>query len=146
MEPLPSARPPAEFAVVDTWVLDSASELRTLRAGLYRAITGRDATPGRGFTEVPERMVLVASELATNALEHGRPPTTVLLRRFDDELILEVTDHDPDSVPVLAEPRRPGRGGHGLRLTQQLADGIAWYRDVDTKHIWARFPADGACT
>lgn len=146
MEPLPSARPPAEFAVVARWVLDSPSELRALRAGLYQAITGREATPGRGFTEVPERMVLAASELATNALDHGRPPTTVFLRRHADELILEVTDHDPDSVPVLAEPRAPGEGGHGLRLTQQLAERVAWYRDAETKHIWARFPVDGACT
>lgn len=142
MEPLPSARPPEDFVVAGTWVLDSPSELRRLRAALYEAVTGHATPPGRGLAEVPERMVLVASELATNALEHGRPPTTVVLRRRGDEIVLEVTDHDPDTVPMLAEPRRPGRGGHGLRLSQRLSDGLAWYRGEGTKHIWARFPAD----
>lgn len=32
---------------------------------------------------VPERVAVVATELATNALRYGRPPTRVYLRRTE---------------------------------------------------------------
>lgn len=144
MKPLPTNRPPDGYVTVATWVLDSAAELRRLRGSLYEAITGRSAPPGGGLGSVPEQMVLVASELATNALEHGRPPTTVSLLRDGDDLLLEVADHDPETEPYIADEREPGQGGHGLRLSWKLAQDLAWYVDDGSKRIWARFPASSA--
>ncbi len=56
------------------WVLDTATQLRELRSGLFKALTGHLPTRGEALADIPERMALVATELATNAIKHGRPP------------------------------------------------------------------------
>lgn len=38
-------------------------------------------------------MILLASELASNALEHGRPPTIVTLGHDGTCYLLDVADH-----------------------------------------------------
>lgn len=144
MQPLPSSQPPSGFTRVGEWALDTPAGLSGLRAGLFRALTGRAVSGSSGLGSVPDRMVLVASELATNALKHGRPPTTVVLFRDGEECLLVVSDHDPDTVPVLAEPREPGEGGHGLRLAHKLSLEVGWFVAGDRKHIWATFPVAGA--
>lgn|GEM_PF-1463324 len=62
------------------------------------------------------RLVLIATELATNALVHGLPPTIVTLSRAEDEWLLDVADDDPGSEPVYAGARTTGAGGLGLHL------------------------------
>jgi serine/threonine-protein kinase RsbW len=86
------------------------------------------------------KMVLVATELATNALRHGLPPTVVRLFRVGDEFIIDVADHDPTILPEYADARPPGAGGLGLRLAREFALDIGWFVDDETKHVWARFP------
>jgi anti-sigma regulatory factor (Ser/Thr protein kinase) len=129
--------PPDAFAVVRHWVLDSTSELRTLRAEVAAAIVGRgSATRLRG---VPGAVVLVASELATNALCHGLAPTVVTLCRAGQTYLLDVADQAVRVEPVLAERRLPGEGGFGLYLARRLALDVGWYADGETKHVWATF-------
>lgn len=136
-----TSRPPAEFVEVGTWVLDSTAELAGLRAGLHRAMSGGRRSSGTGLPDVPEKMVLVASELATNALRYGAPPTTVQLAHASDEYLLDVADRAPDSPPVVEADRPPGAGGLGLQLAQRLSLDVGWYATEDAKHVWATFPA-----
>ncbi|MBB2925513.1 two-component sensor histidine kinase [Cellulomonas cellasea] len=82
-------------------------------------------------------MVLVASELATNALRHGTPPTTVALHQCEDRFLLTVADHDPTTRPYLAGRRTPGAGGFGLQIATMLALDLGWYRTETTKVVWA---------
>jgi anti-sigma regulatory factor (Ser/Thr protein kinase) len=89
-------------------------------------------------------MQLVASELATNAFRHGRPPTLVRLLRQRDTYLLDVADHDLNSTPRIAGAREPGHGGFGLQIARRLAQDVAWYRSDVTKHVWAQFPAPAA--
>jgi serine/threonine-protein kinase RsbW len=132
-----SSRPPATFRVVRVWQLASIDELSMLRTSLHEELTGRPLAPDGALDEVPEKIVLVASELATNALRHGRPPTTVHLLTDGDEYIVDVVDQDTSSAPVVAAPRLPGDGGFGLVLAQRLALDVGWFVD-DGKHVWAR--------
>ena len=76
--------------------------------------TGRPMPDGAELDEIPEKVVLVATELATNALRHGLPPTIVRLGRHDRVFVLDVADHSPDVVPRYADDRPPGaaRVGH----------------------------------
>lgn len=135
------SRPPEEFVEVDTWVLDSTAELSALRAAVHRAITD-DEIPGEAtLPGVPEKMVLVASELATNALRHAAPPTVVQLAHARSEYLLDVADHDPGTPPVVVSDRPAGGGGLGLQLAQQLSVDVGWYTSGDAKHVWATFPA-----
>ncbi|KGM09716.1 ATP-binding protein [Cellulomonas bogoriensis] len=141
---LKSSRPPEEFTAVATWVLDTPGELTTLRASLYKALTGNALPPGGGLGRVPEKIVLVASELATNALRHGVPPTIVQLLSNGEEFLLDVADHDTTAAPHIAGVREPGAGGFGLYLAQTLSLDVGWYTSETTKHVWARFSTTGA--
>jgi serine/threonine-protein kinase RsbW len=139
---LPSTRPGTWGTPVQRWELNSAPELRDLRASMMTALTGSPG-PVSAMDDVPAKMVLVATELATNALRHGLPPTVVSLFRVDDEFIIDVADHDRTILPEYADARPPGAGGLGLRLAREFSLDIGWFVDDQTKHVWARFPATG---
>lgn len=122
------------------WRLETPAELSALRASLHEALTGHALTAGESLDEIPERVVLVATELATNALRHGLPPTTVRLLSYDDRFLLDVADHDLSSVPELSDTRPIDSGGRGLQLARAMSLEVGWYATTDAKHIWASFP------
>lgn len=93
------------------------------------------------LSSTPDKLVLIASELATNALRHGLPPTIVRLARSGDRFLLEVADHDVSTEPVYAGRRIPGAGGVGLHMARQLSLDVGWYRTDDVKTVWATFTA-----
>lgn len=141
---LVSSRPPDTFHPVRTWVVTSVRELSDLRAAVLEAVTpvGEAPTPAVfDLDSTAHRMVLVASELATNALRHGNPPTIVALMRDGATYLLDVADHDLSSVPRVAGDRPPGQGGFGLQIARRLALSVGWYATPTTKHVWARFAA-----
>ena len=125
-----------------SWTLDSFTELRSLRAALREAVVEEPAveSPEVDLDDVFDRMAVVATELATNALRHGLPPTVVRLLREDDHLILDVADHDLQAQPRLDVDRPLGAGGLGLQLTKTFAIDVGWYITDVTKHVWASFP------
>ena len=135
-----SSRPPTPNVEVQRWVLDSYAELRSLRSSLHQALTGEPLPDGRFLDAVPEKVAIVATELATNALMHTRPPTVVQLCRTDTSFILDVADEDPTILPEFAGARPRGAGGLGLQLARKLALDIGWYVHGDVKHVWAHFP------
>ncbi len=138
-EGLTSSTPHGRYEAVRRWTLSETFELRTVRQELREAIGLEGSTPRDVLGDVPERMILVASELAANALEHGRPPTIVTLGSDDTRYLLEVADHDPYSAPVLAGRRTPGAGGFGLQIAREVGQEVGWYTTGTTKHIWVTF-------
>jgi len=138
---LPRTCPPGHYRLVERWNLDSFAELTRMRAGLAPILRPNHGE-GVGLAQTPEKVVLVASELATNALEHGLPPTIVTLLADDTSWLLDVADHDRGSVPVYAGERIPGAGGLGLHLARTLALDVGWYVTEEHKHIWVTFPID----
>lgn len=138
MPSLPASVPHPAAVELCRWRLDSFRELRRLRADLRTAVARTaDRTPG----DLAERMAVVATELATNALRHGLPPTEVRLLRDHDRLIIDVADHDLTAAPVLDEDRPLGAGGLGLQLAREFAIDVGWYLSDLTKHVWAGFPS-----
>jgi hypothetical protein len=130
---------PPGFVEIGAWPLHGLGDLATLREGLHRMLTGGPLPADRALEATPERVVLVASELATNALRHGLPPTVVRLLSDGRELVVDVVDHSPE-VPVVAGRRSPGAGGFGLVLAQRAATAVGWFRaGTGEKHVWARF-------
>ena len=132
--------PPSSATELDVWVLTTTTELRALRAALAAAISSDPETAGRPLDDVPERMVLVATELATNAIRHANPPTEVRLSRTAEEFLLDVADHDLTTVPELTETNTLDPGGRGLMLAREFSREVGWYATGDAKHIWATFP------
>lgn len=134
------SRPPAGFEPHSSWTLSSADELSRLRAGLMEALSVTGSEDDQ-LPDTPSKLALLATELATNALKHGLPPTIVELARKGDQWLIDVADHDVDSVPVYAGVRVPGAGGLGLHLARLLSVEVGWYTGTGTKHVWAIFAA-----
>ena len=86
--------------------------------------------------EVVDTATLVASELATNALVHGRGRIELRLRLTRDRLVLESVD----SGHHMPRRRRAGdddEGGRGLHLVASLADRWGFRATDDGKVVWA---------
>lgn len=142
---LRTSPPPPDAKELRSWELTGSPQLRVLRADLVAAVREfapdlDDALDG-GLGDVPDRMILVATELATNALKHGLPPTTVRLLRTDAEFVLDVADRDLTQFPELADTRPINAGGRGLHLATVFSLEVGWYATAEAKHIWATFPA-----
>ncbi|BFU45456.1 ATP-binding protein [Krasilnikovia sp. MM14-A1004] len=133
---------PPDATELDLWILVTATQLREFRAHLIAALNGHTPAANSQLADIPERMVLVATELATNAIKHGLPPTIVRLLRTEREFVLDVADHDLTTVPELTEAGPIDTGGRGLHLARAFALDLGWYAADRTKHIWAAFPID----
>lgn len=136
-------RPPAIDEDIARWTLTAAPELFSLRAALQQAIVGRRPA-GADREDLAERLTLVTTELAGNALRHGRPPTVVLLQRADGHFIVQVLDSDGGSHPAVDDERPAGDGGLGLVLAERLSQDVGWYATGAGKRVWATFTAAGS--
>ncbi|MER5605396.1 ATP-binding protein [Micromonospora tulbaghiae] len=139
MGQLRTSPPPPQASELERWVLDSPEDLRGLRASLREALNRHGLVQGEDLDEVPHLVVLVATELASNALRHGRPPTIITLLATDDRFMLEVADHDVSTVPELTDISPTDSGGRGLFLAQSVSLDVGWYATEKTKNIWASF-------
>lgn len=138
MVDLRSAHPPV-VAELARWTLTDAVELQALRTSVRQVLQTQSVLAGPTLDDVAERMTIVVTELATNALRHAGPPSVVTMSRTRTALVLNVADDYPSAKPEIAVRRSAGAGGHGLRLTADLARDCGWYLDEDTKHVWALF-------
>jgi anti-sigma regulatory factor (Ser/Thr protein kinase) len=131
---------PVRFVEIGSWRLATLADLGDLRGHVHRTLTGAPLPPDRHLDAAPERIVLVASELATNALRHGRPPALVRLLSDGREFVVDVVDHSPERPPVIDPHRPPGAGGFGLQLARRAAREVGWFTTATgEKHVWARF-------
>jgi anti-sigma regulatory factor (Ser/Thr protein kinase) len=124
---LPDSGPDPLEATVPTLAVDDVRALRQLRQQLGAAVAG-SALPAWTTGE----FVFAVSEVATNAMRHGRPPVRVRAWVTSSRLLCTVTDSgggiDDPFVGYAAAHRDPARGGLGLWLARRLCD------DVDLRH------------
>ncbi|MFG2292399.1 ATP-binding protein [Streptomyces sp. NPDC048603] len=90
---------------------------------------------------VAEDVLLLVSEVVTNACLHGGGPSELVLHCAPDRLRIEVTDGNP-------EPPRPHRrgdpalpGGHGLVVLETLTRSWGSLPAGFGKTVWAEVPA-----
>lgn len=127
-------RPPPAIEV-GRWTLEVVTQLRELRGNLHRMLV--DNASG---AEVAAKVALVATELAGNALLHGRAPVEVRLLNGDGRWLIDVADSDLANAPTVAGPGQATAGGRGLRIARALSTGIGWYIAGQAKHVWAAVP------
>jgi len=131
---LPRGAPIARGAPIDRFVLplDPVAP----RQARDRLASGLAAHGVAG--DVADVAVLLASELVTNAVLHGRGEPIVEVRGGDHTLWVGV--HDPDSrLPQVQQIDSGALGGRGLHLVSALAD--AWGAEPipdDGKVVWFR--------
>jgi two-component sensor histidine kinase len=75
---------------------------------------------------------LMASELVTNALRHGRGAITIRITSGLDDVTVEVADEGHGDVAIAPAPG--ASGGWGLRLVDALAD--AWGAGHGSTRVW----------
>ncbi|MFF5971247.1 ATP-binding protein [Streptomyces sp. NPDC012769] len=95
-----------------------AAECRDLTQRALAAWFGRAGARGR---EPVEDVLLLVSEVVTNARTHGSAPYELCLEGRDRALWVQVSDSSPGR-PVPRAPHHAGRpSGHGLFLLQRLS-------------------------
>ncbi|HWC36689.1 MAG TPA: ATP-binding protein [Mycobacteriales bacterium] len=82
---------------------------------------------------------LLASELVTNAVTHGRGEVTVVMEYDGDGLAVTVSDDEP-AMPEVANATAAALGGRGLRLVELLSSdwGVKPDRRGRGKGVWFR--------
>lgn len=126
--------------VLRTWetvLTEHSTSVRTAR----RLI--RDQLSSWGWTGEPvDDLVLIASELVTNAVVHacqGYGEIRLHLQEFEGDCRLEVWDPRGDLPARSPRPHRFGEGGRGLELVRRLAvdSGVTGHGRAG-KRVWAR--------
>lgn len=96
----------------------------------------RDYLGDLGLDPVGSALELIASELVTNAVLHAEPgPIVLRLSSEGRQARIEVEDLGGRERPHVAKGRRPGGGGLGLRIVQELA--LTWGTTVAPSSVWA---------
>lgn len=89
-----------------------------------------------GDESTAEDVVLAASELLANAMEHGGGPVAMHVEGREGDVRVEVFDHRP----TLGVPRElPSDRGRGLAMVQTVAQDWGWVPLHDGKLVWATF-------
>ncbi|MFD8410451.1 ATP-binding protein [Streptomyces sp. NPDC059650] len=93
--------------------------------------------------EAVEDVLLMVSELVSNACVHAGGPSELVLRRTSDRLRVEVGDGSPEHPRrrTADDPALPG--GHGLLVVDRLARDWGWEPRPDGagKTVWAEVPS-----
>jgi serine/threonine-protein kinase RsbW len=125
-----------------SWDVESVAQLPELRAQARAASTASmgQAPVRHPLLPAPERLALVVTELATNALRHAARPVEVAIARSPDGWVVTVSDSRPDVVPQ-PRPYRPGTvGGRGLVVVAWVTSRMGYFADASRKHVWALVP------
>ncbi len=93
--------------------------------------------------ELVDTATLLASELATNALVHGRGRVELRLRLTRDRLVLEAVDAGTH-MPRRRRAREDDEGGRGLHLVATLADRWGSRATDEGKVVWAELDLAGS--
>lgn len=119
---------------------------RWARAQLHRTGTGTGRE--RPCTSCADTVVLLVSELVTNAVVHtGRPAVLHLSApgtACDGPVRLEVVD-DSSRPPRRRRAAGEDTGGRGLELIDVLADRWGWRREGAGKRVWCELDCASGC-
>jgi anti-sigma regulatory factor (Ser/Thr protein kinase) len=90
-----------------------------------------------GLDEVCDDVVLLVSEMVTNAVRYAEPPVRLELQADDREVVVAVRDGSPQP-PLAREADRDAESGRGMLLVDMLAADHGVRSDPPGKAVWAR--------
>jgi two-component sensor histidine kinase len=144
LEAPPSRLP--EVPVAGLPVFDVAIRAEPSRVGHARRITSAWLKQRCGMADVRTALLLlVVSELCTNAIQHGRTEAFGLRgwMRSDGQVRLEVQDGSPSAIPSPQHVDPMEEGGRGLLLVEVLVRGDlggSWGFNEDGTVAWCQVP------
>ncbi|WP_432548183.1 ATP-binding protein [Kineococcus sp. SYSU DK004] len=113
--------------------VDLPDDLSAARA--FRDVLRRGICPQHGAASL-DTALLLATELAVNAVRHGSPPVHATVTCCDDVLRLSVRDSDP-RLPEPREAAPEDVSGRGMALVAALSERWGVERhDGDGKTVW----------
>lgn len=86
-----------------------------------------------------EHIVLAASELVTNAVQHGEPPIDLEIDRRGSLVRVTVLNTDTGGTPRVAITAAEADHGRGLALVERLAQRWGWDRADGRMRVWVEF-------
>lgn len=97
------------------------------------------------LVDVPEEVrldvLLVCTELASNAYEHADGPRVVRIERREDLVRVEVDDGTPATLPNLGESRLSDLRGRGLVMVAHISRCWGTRGSAHGKTVWAEISA-----
>jgi anti-sigma regulatory factor (Ser/Thr protein kinase) len=90
----------------------------------------------QGFEGDPDVVLLLASELITNAVRHAATPFEITVDVNDGGVRVAVIDGDVDHPPLVRHPGPEETNGRGLLLVDQLAEVWGSSRLPRGKAVW----------
>ncbi|NHC15587.1 SpoIIE family protein phosphatase [Motilibacter deserti] len=125
---------PAAARVASMHVPSQGSAVVDARHFVAATLTGWDV-PGDRQDDV----ILLVSELVTNAIVHGRPPVELRIRHAGDSVVLEVID-SATYYPRRMRPTEDDEHGRGLQLVSLLAERWGTRPTGSGKAVWCVVP------
>jgi anti-sigma regulatory factor (Ser/Thr protein kinase)/ABC-type transporter Mla MlaB component len=95
-----------------------------------------------GLDEVSDDLLLLVSEMVTNAVRHGAPPVRLEVLADDDVVRVTVGDGDP-GLPRPREVDEEAEGGRGMVLVELLASEHGVRSQPPGKTVWASVTRSG---
>jgi signal transduction histidine kinase/DNA-binding response OmpR family regulator len=99
--------------------------------------------------DVPDQLVsdliLVVSELVTNAILHSQPPIELRLSRTSDRIVIAVHD-GTTAVPRRLQSNLEADHGRGLHLVSAMSDQWGVRPTEDGKSVWSEIVVDPTAT
>jgi anti-sigma regulatory factor (Ser/Thr protein kinase) len=90
-----------------------------------------------------EEVGLVADELATNAVLHGRSPFTLILERDDTRVVIQVVDENPRLPTTVKTLPSLALSGRGLVIVDRVSADWGVVPLSDGKVVWAKLECRG---
>jgi anti-sigma regulatory factor (Ser/Thr protein kinase) len=110
-------------------------------ASVARRAVSAVLTEVRVDADVADDLLLVTSELVTNAVEHTEGIASLRLERSSRGLLLRVHDQG-GGLPEVRNGDTRSIGGRGLRLVEALTTDWGCVEDANGKYVWAEFALD----
>ena len=97
-----------------------------------------------GVSDGPlDTVILLVSELVTNAVAHARPPVILRVHVDAERTRVEVTDGARRDLPVVRNPPPQATGGRGVMFVDRLATRWGTVRNTGSKAVWFELRHDG---
>lgn len=116
-------------------------ELLDLDSGPASAAQARAAVAAcsdrLGLDEISDDVVLVVSEMVTNAVRHAEPPVELEIEVGEDDVVVSVRDGS-SLAPVAREADVDAEGGRGMLLVDLLSHEHGVRSQPPGKAVWAR--------